>query len=142
MAAVAKLRPSECTLGRITTLNADEARKAARDILAAVRFGQNPARERTQNRETPIIREFVERYLTEEAEPKLKPGTVANYRIYFRKHVTPSVGSMKVNAVHQQTSPGCTVRLARRDLLPQTVWSRRFQAYTDTLQLPGSRERV
>ena len=41
----------------------------------------------------------MERYLTEEAEPKLKPGTVANYRIYFQKHVNPYIGSMKVNAV-------------------------------------------
>ena len=80
-----KVATKRMTLGQITTLNADEARKAARNILAAVRLGQDPARERTQNRETPIIREFVERYLTEEAEPKLNPGTVANYRIYFRK---------------------------------------------------------
>jgi integrase len=94
-----KVATKRMTLGQITTLNADEARKAARDILAAVRLGQDPARERTQNRETPIIREFVEWYLTEEAEPKLKPGTVANYRIYFQKHVTPNIGSMKVNAV-------------------------------------------
>ncbi len=94
-----KVATKRITLGQITTLNADEARKAARDILAAVRLGQDPARERKQNRETPIIREFVERYLAEEAELKLKPGTVANYRIYFRKHVTPNIGSMKINAV-------------------------------------------
>jgi integrase len=87
------------TLGQATTLNADEARKAARDILAAVRLGQDPARERTLNRETPMVREFVERYLAEEAEPKLKPGTVSNYRIYFRKHVTPEIGAVKINAV-------------------------------------------
>ena len=94
-----KVATKRMTLGQITTLNADEARKAARDILAAVRLGQDPARDRTQNRETPIIREFAERYLTEEAGPKLKPGTVANYRIYFQKHITPNIGSMKVNAV-------------------------------------------
>jgi integrase len=94
-----KVATKRITLGQITTLNADEARKAARDILAAVRLGQDPARERKQNRETPIIREFVERYLAEEAELKLKPSTVANYRIYFRKHVTPNIGSMKINAV-------------------------------------------
>jgi Phage integrase, N-terminal SAM-like domain len=41
----------------------------------------------------------VERYLTEEAEFKLKPGTVANYRIYFRKHVIPEIGAVKMNAL-------------------------------------------
>jgi hypothetical protein len=90
-----KVATKRMTLGQTTTLNADEARKAARDILAAVRLGQDPARERTVNREMPMVREFVERYLAEEAEPKLKPGTVSNYRIYFRKHVTPEIGALK-----------------------------------------------
>ena len=94
-----KVATKRMTLGQTTTLHADEARKAARDILAAVRLGQDPARDRTQSRETPIVREFVERYLAEEAEPKLKPGTVANYRIYLRKHVTPEIGAVKVNVV-------------------------------------------
>ena len=94
-----KVATKRMTLGQTRTLNADEARKAARDILAAVRLGQDPARERTLNRDTPILREFVERYLAEEAETKLKPGTVANYRIYFRKHVMPEIGAVKINAV-------------------------------------------
>ena len=94
-----KVATKRMTLGQTRTLNADEARKTARDILAAVRMGQDPARERTLNRETPVVREFVERYLAEEAGPKLKPGTIANYRIYFRKHVAPEIGAMKINAV-------------------------------------------
>ena len=94
-----KVATKRMTLGQTGTLHADEARKAAREILAAVRLGQDPARERTLSRETPIVREFVERYLSEEAESKLKPGTVANYRIYFRKHVVPAIGALKINTV-------------------------------------------
>jgi integrase len=94
-----KVATKRMTLGQTRTLNADEARKAARNILAAVRLGQDPARDRVLNRNTPILREFVERYLAEEAEAKLKTGTVANYRIYFRKHVTPEIGAVKINAV-------------------------------------------
>jgi integrase len=94
-----KVATKRMTLGRTATLHADEARKAAREILAAVRLGQDPARERTLSREKPIVREFAERYLSEEAESKLKPGTVANYRIYFRKHVVPAIGALKINTV-------------------------------------------
>ncbi len=65
-----KVATKRMTLGQTRTLNADEARKAARDILAAVRLGQDPARERAPNRNTPVLREFVERYLAEEAEAK------------------------------------------------------------------------
>ena len=105
-----KVATKRMTLGQTTTLNADEARKAARDTLAAVRLGQDPARERTLKRETPIVRDFVERYLAEEAKLKLKPGTVSNYRIYFRKHVAPEIGALKLNAV----SPADVAKLHRK----------------------------
>jgi len=116
-----KVATKRITLGRTTTLNADEARKAARDILAAVRLGQDPARERTLNRRTPIVREFVERYLTEEAELKLKPGTVANYRIYFRKHVIPEIGAVKMNAL----SSADVAKLHRKIGVAKTVTANR-----------------
>jgi integrase len=87
------------TLGKTNTLSAEEARTAAREILANVRLGRDPARERRQNRETPTVREFVDRYLSEEAERKLKPGTVGNYRIYFHKHAIPEIGATKISAV-------------------------------------------
>jgi integrase len=117
-----KVPTKRMTLGQTTTLNADEARKAARDILAAVRLGQDPARERTLNRETPTVREFVERYLAEEAEPKLKPGTMSNYRIYFRKHVTPEIGATKINAV----SPGNIAKLHRKIGVAKPVTANRI----------------
>ncbi len=94
-----KVPTQRMTLGKISTLTADEARTAARRILATVRLGGDPAGERRANRGTPTVREFVDRYLAEEAVPKLKPGTVANYRIYFRRHVTPEIGPTKINAV-------------------------------------------
>lgn len=41
-----------------------------------------PAGKRPRKRAMPTLAEFAERYLKEEAETKLKSGTVVNYRIY------------------------------------------------------------
>jgi integrase len=87
------------TLAPTTMLTAHEARKKARDLLAAARLGDDPAGKRRKNREVSTFRDFAERYLSEEAEIKLKGRTVANYRIYFRKHAVPRIGALKLNAV-------------------------------------------
>ncbi len=87
------------TIGATSKITAEQARRKARDILSAAHLGADPAGDRAKNRETPTFREFIGRYISEEAELKLRPKTVDNYRIYFRKHVVPKIGSMKINAV-------------------------------------------
>ena len=84
-------------LGSTTALTPDQARTAAREALAAVALGQDPAAVRSSARAMPNFREFTERYLAEEAEAKLKPRTVVNYRIYLRKHAAPRIGSIKLD---------------------------------------------
>lgn len=80
-------------------LTPEQARGAAKEILAKVSLGQDPASDRQLQREMATFREFAERYLAEEAASKLKPGTVANYRIAIRKHAAPRIGSIRVDAI-------------------------------------------
>ncbi len=87
------------TLGSTTKVTAELARRKAKEILAQAQLGSDPAGERNKSRRTPTFREFSERYLVEEAEPKLKPKTVVNYRIYFRKHANPVIGSLKLDDI-------------------------------------------
>jgi integrase len=86
-------------LGSVGTLTPDEARAAAREILAASALGDDPAATRSRARKIPIFREFAERYLAEEAVAKLKPRTVVNYRICLRKHAGPVIGGIKLDMV-------------------------------------------
>jgi integrase len=86
-------------LGAVGTLTPDEARAAAREILAAAALGDDPAAARSRARKIPIFRDFAERYLAEEAVSKLKPRTVVNYRIYLHKHAAPVIGSIKLDMV-------------------------------------------
>ena len=90
---------SRLSLGGVGTLTLDEARRAARDLLATVRLGGDPAGERSKQRQVPTFAEFADRYLKEEAETKLKPRTVANYRTYLRNHAVPRLGTIKLNKI-------------------------------------------
>jgi Arm DNA-binding domain/Phage integrase, N-terminal SAM-like domain len=86
-------------LGSVGTLTPDEARTAAREILAAAALGTDPAASRSRARRLPTFRDFAERYLAEEAVSKLKPRTVINYRIYLLKHAGPAIGATKLDMV-------------------------------------------
>lgn len=77
----------------------EEARQAAKEILASVALGKDPAAVRRDERKSETFREFAERYLRDEAEAKLKPGTVTNYRICVRKHANPEIGATKLNRI-------------------------------------------
>jgi integrase len=101
---------SRMVLASTSILTPDQARSAARQVLAAVALGQDPAVSRMQAREMPTFREFAERYLVEEAAAKLKPRTVVNYRIYLRKHAAPHIGSMKLDTV----TPSDIAKMHRR----------------------------
>jgi integrase len=80
------------TLGSVETLDADEARKRAKDALARVQLGQDPQAEKTAAR-APKIRELtlgdaVDRYLPY-AERKLKASTYSGVVLHLRKHWQP-----------------------------------------------------
>ena len=62
-------------------------------------LAKTPAAVRREERQSETFREFAERYLREEAEAKLKPGTVTNYRICVRKHAAPYIGAIKLGRI-------------------------------------------
>ena len=77
----------------------EQARQTAKELLAAVALGSDPMRERLRERQSLTFSEFAERYLAEEADAKLKPGTIANYRIAIRKHANPDLGRIKLDKI-------------------------------------------
>jgi integrase len=77
----------------------EEARQTAKKLLASVALGDDPMKDRIRERQSLTFSEFAERFLSEEAEPKLKPGTVTNYRIAIRKHANPELGRVKLEQI-------------------------------------------
>ena len=77
----------------------EEARQTAKTLLARVALGEDPMKDRLRERQSLTFSEFAERYLSDEAEPKLKLGTIANYRIAIRKHANPVIGRIKLEQI-------------------------------------------
>lgn len=85
-------------LGPETDLTPDQARKAAKALLAKVRLGGDPARDQAVKREMLTVKAVADRYLSEGCSTK-KASTAAVYRIHVDKHIVPALGTMKIDAV-------------------------------------------
>ena len=55
-------------LGSVTTLTAEQARRAAKDLLATARVGADPASTRAKERSASTVSEIADAFLVEHAE--------------------------------------------------------------------------
>ena len=75
-----------------------EARRRARDILASVRAGGNPADDIRKERTAPTVKELADEYLRR-CDPYWKPSGRETIRIYLKARVLPTFGKMQVDRV-------------------------------------------
>jgi integrase len=78
----------------------EQARTQAREVLARVRLGEDPAGKRATSRETPTLATFAEQFLEEYAiTPNIKQTTSRLYTGNLRKLIVPALGSLKIDTV-------------------------------------------
>lgn len=87
------------TLGSVSTLTPDEARRSARTALAKVRLGHDPASHRATLRKAATLAEVARAYLEEHAYAKRKPRTAEHARDIIERIVLPDLGTMKAETV-------------------------------------------
>ncbi len=75
-----------------------QARRRARDILASVRAGDNPADDIRKEKTAPTVAMLAEEYLRR-CDPYWKPSGRETIRIYLRARILPTFGRMAVNRV-------------------------------------------
>ncbi len=75
-----------------------QARRRARDLLARIRAGGNPADDIQRVKGTPILRVFADEYLRR-CEPHGKPSGRRTVRIYLRAGILSAFGRMRVDRV-------------------------------------------
>ena len=75
-----------------------EARRRARDMLARIRAGDNPADDIQREKETPTLREFADEYLRR-CEPHWKPSGRKTVRIYLNARILPALGKMPLDRI-------------------------------------------
>src|SRR5688500_6151341 len=74
-----RLNARRITIGEHGTLMPEDARKRARELLALVHQGKDPARERAKLRQAPLVEELALPFL-ETIERERKPQTAYEYR--------------------------------------------------------------
>lgn len=100
-------KPRRITLGRHETLTTEQARNAARDILARVRLGDDPAEDRSVERSSLLVGELIDQWLDgagrRNRHGKLRSDqSVAFDRGRLIHHVKPVLGRLKVADVSRQ----------------------------------------
>jgi integrase len=108
------------TLGRVGEMTAADARKEARDKLADIHKGSNPAQERRDERNAILFGELVKQYLDEHAKA-LK--SVRNYTNIIKREFLPKWRNRSAKDI---TSTECYEAL--RDILTRGVDKRRESA--------------
>ena len=82
-------------LGSPDAVTPEQARTMAKDMLARVRLGADPAAERAEARAADTIAEVAEEWLTRHVDPKRKAATAKLYRAVLNTHILPAIGSRR-----------------------------------------------
>ena len=91
-------RSRRMVIARHGDMDLAEARRRARDLLARIRAGGDPAEERRRVRRTPLFRAFAEEYLRR-CEPQWKPSGRKTVRIYLKARILPTLGAMPLDRI-------------------------------------------
>ncbi|HME70493.1 MAG TPA: site-specific integrase [Myxococcota bacterium] len=92
----AKGRRRRMALGRHGIITAENARRKAIELLAAVQGGADPLETVQSERRAPTVAELAERFLREHVQAKRKPSTWIEYESLLRVHIIPAIGRFKV----------------------------------------------
>lgn len=89
-------QPRKITLGRHGILAPEEARRMARQTLAAIERGEDPAKDRRAHRDALTVAELAERFDEEHITVRLKPSTQGGHRLFLRRFIVPALGKLRV----------------------------------------------
>ena len=87
------------TLGRHGVIGPEKARVKAKNLLAGIHDGADPATERREAREAPTVADLAERYMAEHARSKKRPSSARTDASNLRLHVLPALGRKRVAVV-------------------------------------------
>lgn len=85
-------------LGSVASLTPEQARDAAKTMLANVRLGADPSASRAEKRRAATVAELSVTYAAQ-TNPLRKPRTVETYTGYWSKHIIPAIGATPAASV-------------------------------------------
>lgn len=93
-------------LGSFPVVTVEQARKLAREKLALVTMGADPADALREEKATRSVASVFEQFLAEHVRAKLKPGTVRCYEQQAAAHILPALGKLKITEVSARQVSG------------------------------------
>ncbi len=94
-------RSRRIAIARYGEMDLAEARRRARDTLARIRAGENPADDIRREKQTPTFGEFTDEYLRR-CDPHWKPSGRETVRIYLKARILPAFGKMALDRIDAQ----------------------------------------
>jgi integrase len=116
------------TLGKVTQLPPEQARKTAADMLAVVRLGGDPALEKAERRASVTVGELIDFFDARYVGPMLKPRTAVSHRIALEE-LRRAHGALKATALTRSHVATLHFRMADRPYAANravAVWSKAF----------------
>ncbi len=132
------------TLGKTSQLTPAQARKAAADMLAAVRLGRDPAQEKAERRASVTVGELIDFFDARYVGPMLKPGTAVGYRIALLE-LRRAHGALKATALTRSHVATLHLGMADRPYAANravAVWSKLFAWGADAGLIPDGQNPV
>ena len=126
------------TLGKVTQLPPEQARKTAADMLAVVRLGGDPALEKAERRASVTVGELIDFFDARYVGPMLKPGTAVSHRIALEE-LRRAHGALKATALTRSHVATLHFRMADRPYAANravAVWSKAFAWAADAGLIP------
>ena len=87
------------TIGRHGLLTAEQARRKAAGVIAAIKAGEEPVLTASPQANGPTLAEVGERYLREHVAVRCKPTTAGAYRHALNRFLLPAFGSLPLGAI-------------------------------------------
>ena len=89
------------TLGPVTAMTPEIARKRAMALLAEAKAGGDPAAHRDADRKAATVKVLGERFLDEYVPDHCKPSTAYEYRRSVELFIEPSIGGRRVTEIQR-----------------------------------------
>lgn len=96
-----KGRTRRIVIARHGEMRLTQARRRAREVLARIRAGENPADDIQREKETPTFRQFTNEYLRR-CDPLWKPSGRKTVRIYLKARLLPAFGRMPLDQIRHE----------------------------------------